>query len=200
MNASEFFNDALPADAQGLIDEFEMNSAEIRKVMERECESIREQADAKIAALQTGADDKIRTLTQELLARIKPIQDKYAKDGMLDEALTIRERIRQMRGQAFNVQPDPGHVGGNSEHYGKSFLYEVVGSTDGSVYGTDIYTCDASLAAACVHAGVLAPGEKGIVRVTILPQQHPNFKPSTRNGITSLAWTSAYPAFRVARA
>src|SRR5262245_54306626 len=100
-----------------------MNSAEIRQVATRECQTIREKADEEISALEVRAEEKVRSMLQELLVNIKPLQDTYAREGMLDEALAIRERIRQMRGQAFNVQLDPGHVGCSEADYGKSFLY-----------------------------------------------------------------------------
>ena len=61
---------------------------------------------------------------------------------------------------------------------------------DGTVYGTDIYRTGCSLASAAVHAGVVAPGEKAVVRVTIMPQ-HPEFAGTTRNGVTSQAWSSS---------
>ena len=43
------------------------------------------------------------------------------------------------------------------------------------MWGTDVYTADASLAAAAVHAGVLKVGQTGIVKVTTIPQQ-PSFE------------------------
>jgi hypothetical protein len=52
------------------------------------------------------------------------------------------------------------------------------------VRGTDLYTDDSSIAAAAVHAGVLRPGEKGYVRVTIVPGQA-GYAGSERNGLRS---------------
>src|SRR5262249_15208636 len=57
----------------------------------------------------------------------------------------------------------------------------------GSVWGTDIYTDDSPLAAVAVHAGVLQVGQKGVVKVTILPGQQ-SYTGSTRNGVTTGNW------------
>jgi hypothetical protein len=200
MNVNDFFTDKMPEAAQRHIERFDDAAADLRQGVERECQAIRQKADQDVAAIEHRVEEKIRGMMQELLMTLKPMQDKYAKEGLLDEALMIRDRIRQLRSSAFNVQADPGHVHSSDGERGKSFLYDVTGTTEGSVYGTDVYTCDASLAAACVHAGVLAPGERGVVRVTRLDKDPPTFTPSTRHGISSLAWTSPYPAFRVARA
>ena len=61
---------------------------------------------------------------------------------------------------------------------------QVTGSTSGSVWGSDIYTLDSNLSTAAVHAGVLSNGQRGIVKVTILPGQS-SYTASTRNGVTT---------------
>src|ERR1043166_6761447 len=104
MNPNDFFTDKLPDDVQRLFDRYDAKSADIRETAEREAAAIREKADEEAAKITTRADDKLQALTQELLEKIKPLVNKNAKEGMLDEALTIRERIRSMRGAAFNVQ------------------------------------------------------------------------------------------------
>jgi len=65
---------------------------------------------------------------------------------------------------------------------GQSFVFDVTASRDGFVYGTDIYTDDSSIATAVVHAGLMQPGQRGTVRVTMLPDQA-SYRASTRNGI-----------------
>jgi|GEM_PF-338386 len=81
---------------------------------------------------------------------------------------------------------DPGMLCDYRGHDGRSFLFQVVGraSNAGSVWGTDIYTDDSTLASAAVHAGVLADGQEGVVKVTILPGLS-SYRGSTRNGYTS---------------
>jgi hypothetical protein len=67
---------------------------------------------------------------------------------------------------------------------GKFFYFEITGSTKGMVWGTDIYTVDSPFATTAVHAGVLEVGQKGFVKVTILPGQE-SYEGSTRNGVTT---------------
>jgi hypothetical protein len=68
-----------------------------------------------------------------------------------------------------------------------------------SIAGTDIYTDDSALATAVVHAGVLAVGQTGVVRVTILGGQA-SYAGTTRNGVTSGASTNFPGSYRVERA
>src|SRR5579883_906359 len=70
----------------------------------------------------------------------------------------------------------------------------VVGTTNGGLWGDGVYTCDSSLAAAAVHAGVLTNGQAGAVAVIALPGQT-QYQSSTRNGVTSSAWASFYESY-----
>jgi len=95
--------------------------------------------------------------------------------------------------------PDPGTLEKFRAQVGRVFLFEVTGSDGGAVYGTGVYTDDSSLATAAVHAGVLKKGEKGVVRVTILPGRA-SYTGSGRNGINSLDWNTPWDgSFTVAR-
>jgi len=84
---------------------------------------------------------------------------------------------------------------------GASFVVQVVGasSASGSVWGTDVYTDDSSLAAAAVHAGLLKPGETGLVRVTI-ERGRDRYAGSPRNGVTSLDFAAYAGSYRIERA
>jgi hypothetical protein len=211
MNVNDLLSsDEVPADVQALIEQFELASGEVRQVSERKFTAIRTKADQKIreindraeqevAELQQRGEEEIRALVQDLFRKIKPLQEGYLRAGKLDEALAIRDRVRQLRACLFEVRADPGYLHGNPEDLGKTFLYEVTGSTDGYIYGTDVYSTDSTLATAAVHAGVLKAGEKGLVRVTFLKDKHPSFEATTRHGITSYSWSSAYPGFRVGK-
>src|SRR5205823_4787332 len=59
------------------------------------------------------------------------------------------------------ARPDPGDLRGWEGAVGSEPLFRVTGRTDGSIYGTDVYTSDSKLATAAVHAGVLRAGETG---------------------------------------
>jgi len=81
----------------------------------------------------------------------------------------------------------------------ESCTVEVTGTTTGDVWGTDVYTDDSSIAAAAVHAGVLKAGERGSVKITILPGRD-RYEASERNGVKSEAFAKYEGSFKVERA
>jgi hypothetical protein len=82
---------------------------------------------------------------------------------------------------------------------GHSITLPVVGVVSNNVWGSDVYTDDSLPAAAAVHAGVLAPGEFGFVKVTLMPGQA-QYESSARNGITSRSFAAWEGSFRIERA
>jgi hypothetical protein len=200
----------LPLEAQQLVDRF----AEQQDAARRE------------------ADQKILRQRQDLVRQLQSLQDGFSRSGRLDEALAVRDRIRQLdAGAATEIAPEPargtprGEVGamppprsanatrrgaiastggaaasdpGNLVDYrgqiGRSFTFRVTGSGSGLLWGSDVYTDDSTLSAAVVHAGLLRPGQRGIVRVTILPGRL-SYAGSIRNGIDSSdygEWRGSY--------
>jgi hypothetical protein len=131
------------------------------------------------------------------------MQERYTRDGKLDEALAIRARVRQLRGDLLGVRPDPGNLSNQTEfgpdQFGRSFLFEVTGRADGTVWGSDAYTADSRLAAAAVHAGAVRVGERGLVRVTILDGVGQEYVGSARNGVTTFDYGNYPVAYRVER-
>jgi ElaB/YqjD/DUF883 family membrane-anchored ribosome-binding protein len=195
-----FWSDELPAEVQGLIGRFERACAELRQEADREADEVRRRAEEELSAIRRRAEESMRSQLADLVREVKPIQEEYVRAGKLDEALTIRERLRQLRSTtAQEVRPDPGILYVQDADHGKSFLYEVTGSTQGPVWGTDVYSSDSSLAAA-VHAGALRRGERGVVRVEVLDRMPASFQGSNRHGVRSGPWQGSYPAFRVSRA
>ena len=81
--------------------------------------------------------------------------------------------------------PDPSSW---HSHVGETFDIDVVGSSQGTVWGTTVYTDDSPLAVAAVHAGVLDPGQRAKVRVTILPGRD-SYEGTSRHGVTSYSYT-----------
>lgn len=97
---------------------------------------------------------------------------------------------------AVSAFPDPGNLTDYRGHDMAPMLFQVTGSTQGSVWGTDVYTDDSSLATAAVHARVLANGESGVVVVTILPGRS-GYTGSTRNGVTTYNYGNWYGSYSV---
>lgn len=154
--------DLLPAEA-----------AEILKSFEDEAEKIRAKAELEVTVKREAA-----------IRKLQEVQDKYTRDAKLDEAVAIRDTIRGLKSAGLRPLPDPGNLINFRGQNGKVMTFDVVGSANGSVYGTDIYTDDSTLSAAAVHANALRPGERGIVKVTIMPGQD-SYLGSQRNGLVS---------------
>lgn len=150
-------------------------------------------------AIRAEAERKVGEEAKALAVKLKEIQDKYTKDAKLDEAVAIRDFIRSLGETGLKAEPDPGSLWRHNEQVGKHFLFKVTGAANGSLFGTDVYTTDSTLAVAAVHAGLLKVGETGVVRVTILTGA-PAYVASTRNGVTSSAWSNYPASYKVSRA
>lgn len=81
---------------------------------------------------------------------------------------------------------------------GKEVVIKTTGRADGNVWGDGVYTDDSDIGAAAVHAGLLKPGQEGIVRVVILPGQE-TYASATRNGVSSSDYGSWSGSFRFAQ-
>jgi hypothetical protein len=82
---------------------------------------------------------------------------------------------------------------------GEVYFVETIGDPEGTVWGSGIYTDDSSIPAAAVHAGLLAPGEHGTLRVTVR-EGLSSYKGSTQNGVTSKPYGKWEGSFTVERA
>lgn len=94
--------------------------------------------------------------------------------------------------------PDPGSLTAyqGPQHVGKTYVFTVTGAAGGSLWGTETYTLDSTLASAAAHMGVLKLGQTGKVKVTILGPTA-GFVGSTRNGITSSAYNNYPGAYQI---
>ena len=92
---------------------------------------------------------------------------------------------------------DPGNMVAYRGRNGQTFLIRVRGTTDGSVWGGSdgMYTDDSRIGKAAVHAGVLRPGQEGVVRVTVVAGKS-GYGASTKNGITTMGYGSWHGSYR----
>lgn len=84
-------------------------------------------------------------------------------------------------------------------HIGKSYYYLVQDASPdggGDCRGTDIYMPNSNFAKCIVHAGALARGESGVVKVTIGGSQR-HFIGSPRNGVNSASSGDAYCSYQI---
>ncbi len=116
--------------------------------------------------------------------RPAPARAPTATESVRASTPTERSRADGSRGE---VLQDPGSLQAFRGRSNEVLRFRVTGSTSGPVWGTDVYTEDSMLAVAAVHAGVLKPGEQGVVRVRILPGRQ-SYQASTRHGVTSHTW------------
>lgn len=179
----------LPAEARKLIEEHEKASGEIVKQTREILKKAQE--------AQQKAEADLIERRQKLIARLEEIGKRLEKEGKASQAKEVREQIEELKtGRSAGAAPDPGTVVSLRGQNGKVFFFEVTGAQNGGVWGTDIYTDDSILAAAAVHAGALKVGQKGVVKVTILPGEQ-KYRGSKRNGITTADYAAWEGSFKV---
>ncbi len=150
------------------------------------------------AEVYEQAEAEAKKCRARTVAELQKIQDNFCRDAKLDEAVAVRDLLRGILDNRSAALPDPGNM--NQTEVGKVFYYNVTGATAGGViYGTDIYVPGSFLAMAAVHRGVLKEGQRGVVKVTILPGQQA-YTATTRNGIASEAFGANIVSFKVERA
>lgn len=100
-------------------------------------------------------------------------------------------------GAPSRPQPDPGTMFAFSSAVGQTLQFTVVGSTAGTIWGDGVYTSDSVLATAAVHAGLLQPGEVGVVSVEVIAGPA-SYEGAERNGVVSRSYASWDIAYRLA--
>jgi hypothetical protein len=155
---------------------------------------------------------------QQLIDSLQALQDTYCRNAQLDEALAVRNMIRQLKQQVEQASrlPDPVTASAAVEtsvpiattepidirslrgQNQVAFYRKVTGTVEEYTWGGkgNVYTDDSALSTAAVHAGVLKPGETAVVRITILPglESYPGI---TRNGVTTRPWQSWGGSYRI---
>lgn len=108
------------------------------------------------------------------------------------------DEIKALLDQGFLASDAPARLQDLCDTPGTTYYFRVTGVSDGSAWGTDVYTGDSSLAVAAVHAGAVKSGETAVVRVTVAPPLN-HYQGSTRNGATSHDYGRYGTAYRVGR-
>jgi|GEM_PF-1102374 hypothetical protein len=93
---------------------------------------------------------------------------------------------------------DPGHLDDYRGFTGRTLAFQVIGSKEGGLWGTDVYTLDSNLAKAAVHTGLLHAGETGIVLVEFLPGQA-SYEGTDKFGVSSKGFGSYDYSYRLRR-
>lgn len=117
----------------------------------------------------------------------------------IGHALWLFVALLSLSSHARSISPFPDGAFQPTANRGKAGLViyvTVTGSNNGGIFGSGIYTDDSNIATAAVHAGVLAVGQKGVVKLTLRPGQS-SYTSSTANGITSSSFSSWPGSFSV---
>ena len=214
-----FADGQLPDDAEKLLEKFEQQQTDARKEMESRLTA---QRDELVKALQTLQDSytKAAKLDEAIAIRtqIRMLNGAgVALFGNVNQTLTGRRIAlspkmassqyswiaREGRPMAALAGNDPltSIVEALRGQTDASLVVEVEGTDSklAKVWGSDTYTDDSSIGAAAVHAGLLKPGEKGLIRVIVLPGQA-RYAGSERHGITTDSFGEWQGSFRLEKA
>ncbi len=116
----------------------------------------------------------------------------------LADVFTLSARGGEAEPDTANAMTAPVNMVQYQNEIGKTFTFRITGNAGGSLWGTDVYTTDSTLATAVVHAGLLTSGQSGVIKVTIMPSPQ-LFIGSTRNGVSSSGYNQYPAAYRVHR-
>lgn len=95
-----------------------------------------------------------------------------------------RKELKRLLDKGHVASDAPMSMHGLCDTTGAIYYFRITGVLDGQIWGTDTYTRDSTLGAAAVHAGLLKPGESGVLRLTVVPPLG-SYKGSSRNGVTT---------------
>jgi hypothetical protein len=159
-------------------------------------EVIRQYKDELVEVRKKGELELLKR-KEKIAVELKKLQDAFCRETKLEEAVAIRDAIRD---GLNNPLPDPGFVLYPESDIGRVFYFQTTGTTktQSQIYGNDIYAAGSHLGMAAVHCGLLKDGQKGVVKVTILPRQK-DYPSTTRNGVTSRACTEDVLSFKMER-
>ena len=202
-------DDDLPPEARALIAEAEKAARTVRDNLVARGDRVRAAAEDEARAVRRRAEDEVRELeiaaTRELTPTLsglfdglRAVQEAYTKLGKLDEALAVRANLRHLRADLLGIRPDPGHLSDlSSDADGRTFLYEVVGRTDGALWGGNPYTLDSHLGTAAVHAGLVKPGLRSVVRVTVLESEFREYAGTESRAVVSSEYNGNSRGYRL---
>ena len=96
----------------------------------------------------------------------------------------------------LEVINNPGNMTSYSSQINKIYGVLVTASSSGSLWGTETYTGDSTIARAVIHMGLAKEGETVLVKIQILPGQS-SYVGTTQNGITSNNYGSYSSSYKI---
>jgi len=95
------------------------------------------------------------------------------------------------------IVPPAGQLTAYAAAIGQTLYVTATGATSGAVYGTSVHAINSDVGTAAVHAGVLTPGQTGVLQIAILADAG-SYTGSTQNGVTSQSASAAGGSFHIA--
>jgi LCCL domain len=178
------------------------SDAEVKRRVETILEKIRATAPAELLEVRNA--DVVYTVDSKITGHLEGEAFKATTTLFGDVRMKLAD-VRSLRSLAgepeqevVNAQPDPGTLLNLQGEIGKVFHFRVTGAVNGAVWGTGVYTSDSTLATAAVHAGILQPGQTGVVKVRIVVPP-PAFTGTTSNGVTTSDYGPFQGAYEIIR-
>jgi LCCL domain-containing protein len=188
----------LPDTALMLVNKVLADIERMQEQSQAEAAGIREKAERQVEEVERKSENRRKTLIGHAIEQLEPLQKDLLRTGELGKALATFVQIQAFRARMENVLPDPGNLL-NFAQIGKTFHFRVIGSNQGALWGTDVYTADSQLASAAVHVGAVELGEEAVVRVTMVDMSNMQIRGSFRHGVMSHDWGPYQVGYRVSR-
>ena len=169
------------------------------------------------AAAVREAEAKIARYRQETIQQLQSVQDAHTRAGRLDDAIAVRDYIRQLQQQNAltanadtvlvdperrqvttishqSILPNPGDLTRFRDRSGQTFFVSLTGGTSGSVWGSDVYTDDLDAVGRRRPCRRAAARRAGIVRVTMRCAGRTHYTGTVRNGVAPASMNNGVAA------
>jgi len=145
-----------------------------------------------------------------IIEQLRALQLAYRDAGRAEDAAAIAANVRALQQRIPPVSPaltadlvsdglpgrdEPVRLALFRDRVGETLSFSVRGRDDQPVWGTTVYTDDSALETAAVHAGILRPGQRGIVKVRVLAGQD-HYDGTKQHDIESAAFGRHPGSFR----
>ena len=134
--------------------------------------------------LETYSEHTIKTYAVDTTGAATETKEFKTMVGSFPEGLNVIKLSSNANMTSYNSK--------TNEIYGVL----VTASNSGSLWGTEIYTSDSTVAKAVIHMGLAQAGETVLVKIQILPGQS-SYVGTTQNGITSSSYGSYSASYKV---
>ena len=134
--------------------------------------------------LETYSEHTIKTYAVDTTGAATETKEFKAMVGSFPEGLNVIKLSSNANMTSYNSK--------TNEIYGVL----VTASNSGSLWGTEIYTSDSTVAKAVIHMGLAQAGETVLVKIQMLPGQS-SYVGTTQNGITSSSYGSYSASYKV---